>query len=88
MVKGVAKRVVVVRAQDSHLFEEAIFMMRDGGAVSRDALREACAVAEEYLRVHAKRRVQRMYTRAHVIAAACAGSGAVGAVWFLQAFLL
>ena len=55
MVKGISRRVVVVRPEHSKVFEEAIFIVRDGGGPPCDALREACRVAERYLAVHPRR---------------------------------
>ena len=41
MVKGMARRVVVVKSPDKRVFEEAIFILRD------DALRDSGVTAEE-----------------------------------------
>lgn len=44
MLKGAQKKMIVVRTRDSHLFEEAYFVMRDGGNpanAQRDMLVEA-----------------------------------------------
>ena len=56
MVKGTSKRVVVVKSPDSRIFEQAIFIVREdffsrhseGG--HSDILREAQAVADNYIR--------------------------------------
>ena len=48
MVKGISKRVVVVQPEDSAVFEQAIFIVRDGER--QDVLKEAREVAERYLR--------------------------------------
>ncbi len=63
MVKGISKRVVVVKAPASSLFEQAIFILNDGhinscSVDSENILREACAAADDYVREHCgKRRV-------------------------------
>ena len=54
MVKGISKRVIVVRTPDDSLFAEAIFILNesalDGGARDSDSvLREACAVADDFV---------------------------------------
>ena len=54
MVKGISRQVVVVRAPDTKLFEQAIFLIRDGalprqGVTEEDILREANAAAEACL---------------------------------------
>lgn len=53
MVKGVGRRVVVVKSPDPKLFEEAIFLLREDAA-SEDApeeqvLKQAQQVANSYL---------------------------------------
>lgn len=66
MVKGISKRVIVVKAPVSSMFEQAIFILGDsalsGSSVdAENILREACAVADDYVRSHcgAKRRISR-----------------------------
>lgn len=60
MVKGINKRVVVIRPVDKGLFEEAIFIVRgdaaQAGCSSDDILREACRIAELYMKGGAKKR--------------------------------
>lgn len=55
MVKGLARRVVVVKSPDRRIFEEAIFILRDdalrdGGVTAEDIISEACHVAAGYIR--------------------------------------
>lgn len=55
MVKGVQKRVVVVRCPDTKYFDQAIFMVRDDslteeGRSPQQVLEEACRVADGYIR--------------------------------------
>lgn len=55
MVKGITKRVVVVRPHEKSLFEEAIFIVRgeafvESGCTAEDVLREACKTADMYLK--------------------------------------
>lgn len=50
MVKGISRQVVVIRPPDSKLFEQAVFLIRDGalprsGVTEDDILREANAAA-------------------------------------------
>ena len=46
MVKGVSRRIVVVRAPEQRLFEEAIFILRDDamqkGVTEDDIVAQAC----------------------------------------------
>nr|WP_297175082.1 hypothetical protein [uncultured Agathobaculum sp.] len=49
MVKGVSRRVVVVRPDECGIFEQAIFLVRDYETPRRDVVREACRIANSYL---------------------------------------
>ena len=67
MVKGISRRVVVVKAPIGSIFDEAIFIMRDDLSTEIDSeklLREACFVADEYVRTNCsqKRRLFRKKT--------------------------
>ncbi len=62
MVKGTSRRVVIVKPPVGSIFEEAIFILKDGSlSTDFDAdkiLREACSEADEYVRAnctHTKR---------------------------------
>ena len=52
MVKGTSRRVVIVRSPKPEVFDEAIFILRDGagarGVTADDLLCEALRTAEEY----------------------------------------
>lgn len=54
MVKGVNKRVIVVRAPDPRLFEQAIFIIREDalaeGISAEEVLSEAQRAAKNYVR--------------------------------------
>ncbi len=55
IVKGVARRVVIVRSPDPRVFEEAIFIVREdfagsGGVSREEVLRQARRAAGDYLR--------------------------------------
>ena len=59
MVKGVTKRVVVVRCPDTRFFDEAIFMVREDAVAGMDpeaVLKEACRAADGYIRQNAERK--------------------------------
>ncbi len=83
MVKGVSRRVVVVRPERGDLFEQAIFIVRDGEREGRspdDILREACVIAEECTH----RRRSRVLP---ALMSAAAGAAAVGAAWLTTAII-
>ena len=53
LVKGTNRRVIVVRSPDPALFEEAIFVLKEGGDAPQDAdlvMEQARRAAGEYLR--------------------------------------
>lgn len=59
MVKGVTKRVVVVRCPDIKYFDEAIFMVREDaldGTEPDKIMKEACRAADSYIRLHGEKR--------------------------------
>lgn len=89
MVKGISRRVVVVRPPESTAFEQAIFILRDPAPPSRDALHEACEIARQYLSTARVRRYsRRRWTNAQLGLAALAGGALVGLAWLLTALVL
>ena len=55
VVKGTAKRVIVVKSPDPKIFEQAIFIVKEDyigkeGANSSEILKEAQRVADDYIR--------------------------------------
>lgn len=60
LVKGVSRRVIVIKSPDKQVFEEAIFIVKEEAlrkGVTRDELvREAQQVANEYLSANKKKK--------------------------------
>lgn len=59
MVKGVTRRVVVVRCPETKFFDEAIFMVREDameGMCPEQILQEASRVADRYIRENVKKK--------------------------------
>ena len=83
MVKGVSRQVIVVRPPDTKLFEQAIFLLRDGadGGISDEALRQARQAAGQYLQAS---RTPRRRIRLQNLAWALAGAAATGLAWLLS----
>ena len=59
MVKGITRRVIVIKSPDRKLFEEAIFIvkedaLKDAGVTSDDIIKEAQDVADNYIRQNLK----------------------------------
>jgi len=86
MIKGITKRVIVVKSPDLKIFEEAIFIVRDDvSQTSRSAeefLREAQRIANGYIGNSNKGP-----RRFPPIAYASAGAAATGLVWLLTALI-
>jgi len=86
MIKGITKRVIVVKSPDPKIFEEAIFIVRD--EVSQTAhsaeafLREAQRIANGY--IGNKNKNTRRFPP---IAYASAGAAITGLVWLLTVLL-
>lgn len=78
MVKGISRRVVVVRPDAHGVFEQAIFFMRDCTVPRSDAVREACRIANGYLTRRSPRR-RALWPRL-AVAFAC-GAVLASAVW-------
>lgn len=76
MVKGIAKRIVVVRFPDARVFEQAIFIVREDAAMrtgvsAEQVLGEACRVAEGYMQRNTKpHRLRKMFPTLYVVAGA------------------
>lgn len=88
MVKGVNKRVIVVKSPDRKLFEQAIFIMREDafaeGVSADQVLQEAQKVAKGYVKKNS-----RFGKWLHAIPApawAAAGALAATAAWSFALF--
>lgn len=90
VVKGMNKRVVVVKSPDPKVFEQAIFIVREdfrpgpGGEV--DVLKEAEKVANDYLK-NAGPASQKLLARIPPTAFAAVGALLMGLVWLTLRFL-
>lgn len=85
VVKGVSKRVVIVKSPDPRVFEQAIFIVREdfagqAGWSEKDVLREARRAAGNYLRTD-ERRALRWIERLRAPLYACAGAAAAALAW-------
>ena len=91
MVKGLSRRVIVVDSPDPHIFEQAIFIVRNdaavgsGGVTSQQVVDQAIRIAKDYARTHGAPPRRRL--RMSPWLAALLGGAAIGAVW-LRAMLL
>ena len=86
MVKGVSKRIIVVKNPDQRYFEQAIFILRsDGAAVQgvseKELLRQAKRAANDYLRKGGKQ-VEAPIRRLRGFLCALAGAILTAGTWF------
>lgn len=83
MVKGISRQVIVVQSPDPKMFEQAIFILRDGqqGITDEALLKEANRLIAKQ---HSGRKT-RLYTFGPVWAAV--GALATGVLWLLTALL-
>lgn len=87
MVKGVSKRVIVIKSPDRRIFDEAIFIVREdvtSKVTGDDILKEAQDVAGKYVKTHIKKG---FFSRLSPPAAAFFGAGLTAAVWALFHFV-
>ena len=88
MVKGVARRVILVRSPDPRLFEQAIFIVReqaaDTGVSPDDILAEAQRAANGYIRRH---RGMGRLGRLPAPFLVALGGGLTGLLWLLVSVL-
>ncbi|MDR3277723.1 MAG: translation initiation factor 2 [Oscillospiraceae bacterium] len=90
MVKGITRRVIVIKSPDRKLFDEAIFIvredaLREGGVTGDEILKEAQDTADEYVRRHLGRRFPKLTLPLALSAAA--GAALATAVWLLARIL-
>lgn len=90
MVKGVTRRVIVVKTPDKKLFEQAIFIVKEDalsrpGVTAEQVLSEAQRVANGYVRRNSNlgKRLHRIPPPAY----AAAGAAMVSVLWALASFL-
>ncbi len=83
MVKGVSRQVVVVRSPEPKLFEQAIFILKEGAqGVSDEALLKE---ANRAIRSPAPTKKRKLYL--YGPAWACLGAAVTGLVWLLTVLL-
>ena len=90
MVKGITRRVIVIKSPDKRLFDEAIFIVRedalsDTGVNSEDIIKEAQSVADSYIRANLK---SGGLPKIPAPLFTLAGAGFTALIWFLVWFLL
>ena len=87
MIKGISRRVVVVKSPDARLFEQAIFILRDdainkSGTSADEVMREACRVADQYVRKTHKQKMPGKWVPAVLFSVA--GAALTAMIWLLS----
>jgi len=82
LVKGISRRVVVVKSPDPRVFDEAIFIVREDavhrGVTNDEILRQAQDIAEGYISAG---KTKKLLSRIPPAAYAAIGAGATAALW-------
>lgn len=81
MVKGNSRQVIVVHSPDEKLFEQAIFILKDG-AVGKDGVTDEALLKEAKQFISAPRRQRRHMASGPIWA--CGGAALTGLVWWLS----
>lgn len=89
MVKGVNRRIILVELPEPELFDQAIFILREGagGPGSRELLREAQRIAAEYLRSGEEREREKRIPLSGPLPWLLLGAGAVGLLWLITGLI-
>lgn len=87
MVKGLSRKVIIVKSPDPKIFEEAIFIVREdylmtNGISQKELLRQAKQAAKGYSKQN------RGIHRVHPMLLTLAGAVAASAVWLTLFFLV
>lgn len=88
VVKGVAKRVIVVKSPDPRVFEEAIFIVREdymktAGVSRTQLLSEARQAADSYVGRMQPKKAAKKHTGLVIILSSLFGSGLAAALMML-----
>lgn len=86
MVKGISRQVIVVHSPDPKLFEQAIFILKDG-ATGRDGVTDEQLLREATRLINDHKAVKHRRFSAYGAVWACIGALLTGSVWFLSVLL-
>ena len=90
MVKGITRRVVVIKSPDPRIFDEAIFLVKEdashNGVTALEILNEAQIAAQSYIDSHTPVR-KPLWQRLPAPVFALMGAGATALIWLAAALL-
>ncbi len=87
MVRGISRRVIVVDSPDPHIFEQAIFIIRndavsdESGVPSEQIVEQAVRIAKNYAHTHGVSPHRKISLPPWL--AAILGGAAIGLMWLL-----
>ena len=89
MVKGVNRRIILVASPEPELFDQAIFILKEGaeGPGSRELLREAQRIAGEYLQSGEEGEKGNSLLLSAPLPWLLLGAGAVGLLWLITGLI-
>ena len=83
MVKGISKQVIVVQNPDKELFDQAIFILKDGAV--KQGVTEDALLREARQAIHDPEK--KRYLRYYGPVWAFGGAAATGLIWLVSSFL-
>ena len=88
MVKGIPRKVILIKSPDPKVFDEAIFIVRDDALrkaiTQEEIIREAQETANKYIEQHVQKKlISRIPPQIFTLF----GAGAVGIVWALSSIV-
>lgn len=89
MVKGISKRIIVVKSPDPALFEEAIFIIRDEAFLKRnapDVMKDAHRAVDEYMKKTTEAK-NTIIAKISPQACVAAGAAATGIAWLFVSLI-
>lgn len=90
MVKGITRRVVVIKSPDPRIFDEAIFLVKEDvihhGVTNEQILNEAQEAAQKYI-MSQRSPKSRLISRIPPPGFAAIGAGATALIWLITSFI-
>jgi hypothetical protein len=87
MVKGVTRRVIVIKSPDPKIFDEAIFIVKEDvlhkAVTQEEVIKEARETANQYINKHIQKK---LLSRIPAPAFAALGAGLTAAIWLISTF--